>query len=322
MAAIPDVGDPTLQAIDRILEMRSRNVPPRPYLGMSSVGNPCDRALWYSFRWISPPNFDAKSLKRFEDGHHGEDVMAARLRMVDGITLLTIDPESGQQYEFIDHKGHFRGHFDGAIIGLIQAPNTWHVWEHKQVNEKKLTDLIVARAKVGEKNALAEWDESYYSQAILYMDYAELPRHYLTVSSPGGRDTVSCRTSANPMAAKFLRERAERIIFADHAPQRISENPSFYRCRWCEHQRICHRTDPSAAAPRTCRTCLHSTPVEGGMWHCARWDQILDRRQQEAGCDRHLYLPTLVPGFQSDAGEDWVEYELYDGGIWRDVGRV
>ena len=42
------------------------------------------------------------------------------------------------------------------------------------------------------------------------------------------------------------------------------------------------------------------------------------RREQEAGCAAHLYIPDLVPGEQIDAGEDWVSYRLPDGTEWRD----
>ena len=44
----------------------------------------------------------------------------------------------------------------------------------------------------------------------------------------------------------------------------------------------------------------------------------LARREQEAGCAAHLYIPDLVPGEQVDAGEDWVSYRLPDGSAWRD----
>jgi hypothetical protein len=315
LVALPDIEDPTLAAIDRALEAVSRRKPPRPYLGMSAIGYSCERALWYSFRWVSPPNFDALSLKRFEDGHSGEDVQAARLRMVEGLTLLTIDPDTGRQYEFIDHNGHFRGHFDGAVLGLLQAPRKFHVWEHKQVSEKGQRELETAKRTVGEQNALLKWNPAYYAQAVLYMDYAGIDRHYLTVSSPGGRHTVSCRTHANPDAAAALKDKARRIIYSDWAPPRISDNPSWYQCAMCEHHGVCHQ---GAQAPRSCRTCLHSRPADNGLWHCERWNQTLDRARQEAGCEKHLYLPSLVPGQQVDAGEDWIEYQMNDGIVWRD----
>ena len=40
---------------------------------------------------------DADTLKRFADGHASEDIMAARLRQTPGVTLITLDPETGRQ---------------------------------------------------------------------------------------------------------------------------------------------------------------------------------------------------------------------------------
>ena len=69
---------------------------------------------------------------------------------------------------------------------------------------------------------------------------------------------------------------------------------------------------------RHCRSCLHATPVEEGRWHCARHQVLLGRREQEAGCAAHLFVPDLIPGEQIDAGEDWVSYRLRDGSEWLD----
>jgi hypothetical protein len=283
---------------------------------MSEIGRPCERALWYSFRWAEGQSrFDADTLKRFEDGHAGEDLQIKRIRMVDGITLLNVDPDTGQQFEFVDYYGHFKGHMDGVILGLPQAPKTWHVYEHKVCNDKKLNQLTKLKREVGEKNALRHWDAVYYAQAVLYMDYAQLERHYLTVSSPGGRQTISCRTEADPVAASSLKEKAARIIESSRAPVRISGDPSWYECKWCDHHAVCHQ---GTLPPANCRTCLYST-ADAGEWLCSKWGKGLSLAEQREGCPSHLYLPSLVDGEQIDAADDgaWVEYRLPNGEIWR-----
>jgi hypothetical protein len=88
----------------------------------------------------------------------------------------------------------------------------------------------------------------------------------------------------------------------------------------CDHAPVCHASGNSVVAPAiNCRTCLHSTPVDGG-WHCDRHQKRLTEVDQRSGCEQHLYLPTLVPATQVDAGDDWVDYEFTNGVRWRDAG--
>lgn len=319
MAALPSTAapDPTLDAALAIMEAQNRLERPRPYLGMSAIGEECERRLWYSFRWCLPAGggFDAKGLSNVQDGHRSEDVMAERLRQVPGVELLTVDPTTSRQFGFVDIGGHFRGHMDGVTRGLLQAPKAWHVWEHK-ASEKGPAEL--ARLKqAGEKEALAKWNPTYYAQAVLYMDYAEMSRHYLTCSSPGARLPITTvRTNAAPEEAERLREKAKRVIFSPEPLSRLSEDPAFYKCKWCPASAVCH----TAALPRvSCRTCLHATPEpEGdGRWSCARWKADIPLDAQHAGCSEHLYIPALLSrwGEAVDASETegWVAYRAPDG---------
>lgn len=299
MAKLPIDKDPTLDAIDAAI-VGAQDQMPRPYLGMSGVGHPCDRKNWYDFRWSDRPAFDAATLKRFEDGHRGEAVQAERLRLVAGVELHTLTP-GGEQYGFALCGGHFKGHMDGAIHGLLQAPKTWHVWEHKQVGETKLKKLASLKAEVGEKAALKEWEEVYHGQAQLYMRCSGMDRHYLTCSTPGGRDTISVRTDADHAFADRLIARAQRIIDAAEPPPRISERADWYQCKLCDHHAVCHG---SAVPLPTCRSCAHVTPVADGEWHCARHAKRLDVAEQKAACQAHRYIPALLANFADAVDAD------------------
>lgn len=324
MVKLPDSGDPTLEASDRAIERQENSRGPREYLGMSGIGHSCGRKCWYDWRWMTKAKFNARTLKRFQDGHDGEELQAKRLRMVEGVMLITVEPETGQQIDYSDIGGHFKGHMDGAIFGLIQSPKTWHVWEHKQVGETKFNSLIKLKNKFGEKGALAEWDTIYYSQACLYMNYSGMDRHYLTCSTPGGRDTVSVRTNSDIATSARLIKKAERIIHAANPPGKISEDPSWHVCRFCDHQDACHGP---RLPERHCRSCMHSTPLtegqDAGKWHCAKHGWMLNKKMQLSGCgSAHRFIPALVKGEQIDAGEngEWIDYRMPDGSVWRDEG--
>ena len=242
MAPLPPIAqpEPTLEAADRALEARALNEPRRTYLGMSALGEPCGRKLWYGLRGAHREAFDAATLKRFADGHASEDTMAKRLRMVDGITLLTIDPDTGKQFSLQDFDGRLQGHMDGVIHGILEAPKTWHVWEGKCVAEKGFNDFVKLRDQHGSKSTLAIWNPIYWAQGQLYMGYARLTRHFLTVCTPGARNWASCRTEFEPSAFEALKGKAERILNAYAPLARVSNDPAWWQCRMCGHAAVCH----------------------------------------------------------------------------------
>lgn len=313
------VTDPTLEAVDRAMEARQQQEKPRPYLGMSSIGNSCSRQLWYSFRFCLVASFNASTLKKFDDGHHGEDVQAERLRLVDGIELHT-ETHDSKQYGFSDFAGHFRGHMDGAIKGIKQDPGNWYVWEHKQCEDKKLTELENIKNKSNdiEGNALIQWNATYYGQALLYMDYSGIDKHYLTVANAGGRHTVSCVTRANPELATQLKIKARNIIVSDRPLERVSEDASWYECKWCNYSDLCHG---NRVANVNCRTCLHSSAdTFYGGWTCEKHGETND----SGSCNDHLFIPDLLPfAEQVDADCDGVQYKnkINDQLFWNGKGQ-
>jgi len=319
MAVLPAIADPTLDAVRAAVEQRAAAEEPRTYLGMSEIGRPCERQLWYGFRWAAREQFTADTLWRFEDGHRSEDVMAGRLRLVPGVTLRTVDPRTGQQFAFADLAGHFRGHADGMLTGLVQAPKTLHVWEGKATNEKKQAELIKLKQTHGEKVALAKWDAVYYAQAVLYMAYSETTRHYLTCASPGARTMVGVRTETDLDAARALRDKAERVVTSPEPPPRISDNPSWFECKFCPAHSVCHGGKLPAV---NCRTCAHATPeMDGdGRWSCAFHKRDLTKAEQLAGCASHRYIPRLVTFAEvvdADPAANWIEYRTADGRTFR-----
>lgn len=240
MVKIPERGDPTLLAIDAILEAETNNQPRRTYIGASGLGD-CARKLWYRYHTDMRETFTANTIRLFNDGHRVEEVMAAHLRKVPGIQLWTHD-ENGKQFGFVD--GPIGGNCDGVILGLIQAPTTPHVWECKATEEKKFAEFLKLRNE-DEKTALQKWNPTYYAQAVLYMEKLALDRHYTTVCTPGMRNYTSCRTEANPVFARALLEKGKRIAGAKEPPERIG-GPDWYQCKWCAFYDVCQLGKPIA----------------------------------------------------------------------------
>jgi hypothetical protein len=239
MVAIPQKNDPTIEAMKAKIKAAQHDQKKRDYLGASLIGNPCARQIWYEYNGYPKEPFEAETLMNFEDGHRTEDLTAQRLRLVGGIELWTHD-EQGNQFGFSALGGKFKGHCDGVIRGLLQAPKALHVWEAKCSAEKKFNEFKAAKAKWGEKLALKNWNENYFIQAQLYMRFLQIDRHYTTVELAGGRDYDSCRTEYEPEVAAYAIDKAEKIISAKEPPPKINEKKDFYLCRWCAFRDICH----------------------------------------------------------------------------------
>ena len=308
MATLPPPPTPTLSAIYAAYEARQGDGF-RDHLGASIIGKSCARALWYDFRWVTPSRFDGRVLRLFETGHLEEARLVRDLRAT-GATVLDVDPETGRQFRVIAHGRHFGGSLDALAYGVREAPKTWHVVEFKTHATKSFTELTTKGVVVAKPQHAA--------QMQIYMHLMGLTRAlYMAVCKNTDALHIE-RIDADPAEAQRLLDKAERIIFAQHPPARISDDPAWFECRFCTHHAVCHE---GAAAAVNCRTCLHATPVEGG-WHCARHDRALDAAMQRVGCSKHLFIPDLVPGTVTDAGDDVVVYRLKDGTTWINDART
>lgn len=318
--------DPTLERMNNIIEnvhFNNIDIPnfkvnvelsnySRGYLGASGLGHECEKKLWYDFRRTKKERFDIKTIKRFQSGHFSEELMAYRLRLVPEIELHTLNSKN-EQFGISAFGGHFSGHLDGAIKGLLQAPKTWHVWEHK--DSEKIKEVIKLKQSTDEKEILKKWNNIYYAQAQLYMGYTEMTRHYMTISSPGGRDEISIRTDFNKKDFEAFRLKAEKIIKAEdfNSLVQMSERADFYKCKWCHYNDICHNQEIPEV---NCRTCVHSTPLtdrKEAIWICEKTKETLIFSKQCLGCTEHLFNPCFLKNFGQaiEAAEDnsWIKYQ-------------
>jgi len=176
---------------------------------------------------------------------------------------------------------------------------------------------------------VAEAKPQHQAQMRIYMHLTGLTRAMYVAVCKDTDDLHVERVRADADAAERLLAKASRVIHAARPPSRISEDPAWFECRFCDHHDLCHG---DAAAVVTCRSCLHATAV-GALpeevangsssgsattnsqygWHCARHDTAIGEQQQRAACARHLFIPDLVPGEVVDAGDDHVVYRMRDG---------
>lgn len=298
---IPEEQNTTIKAIIKNYEDHQGD-PFRAHLGGSIIGRPCDRALWYSFRWATHVQYKGQLLRLFQTGHLAEDRFVEDFRKID-IKVYEVDPQTGKQFRVDACNKHFGGSFDGVGIGFVEAPNTWHLIEMKTHNDKSFNALL--------KQGVREAKPEHYVQMQSYMYLAEpqLTRAYYIAVNKNNDALYGERVKLDKTVAKAAIDRAEAIIASDRPLKKISTDPSWYICKFCDHHAICHGQQTPEV---NCRTCLHSTPVKNGQWHCALYDAEIPDYQQKTGCDSHLYIPYLLDQFAEpvDSGENWIRYRL------------
>ncbi|MBF0424602.1 MAG: oxidoreductase [Magnetococcales bacterium] len=310
MAPLPKPNGPTVEAILAAYEADAgRGF--RPHLGASIIGRECDRSLWLDFRWTARASFGGRMLRLFETGQLEENRLIRNLRRI-GVTVLEVDPHTGRQWRVEACDGHFGGSLDAAALGIPEAPKTWHVCEFKTHNATSFAEL--------RKHGVQKAKPQHYAQMQVYLHLTGMTRALYLAVNKDTDDLHAERLQVDGAEGLRLLAKAERIIRAERPPMRISADPSWYQCRMCHHHPLCHE---GASAERNCRTCLHSTPAEIGLWLCSPSERLMALEAQKAGCSGHLFIPDLVVGEQTDADPAgaWVEYRLPDGSLWRDGGE-
>jgi hypothetical protein len=318
MAELEPVISATAAAIWRGLEINNNRHDDHPRLSASSLGNLCDRALWYDFRWVQfAETFDGRKLSIFETGEVWEERLVAFLRNA-GMEVDALDPETGEQHRVVFAAGHASGRTDGKVRGVPEAPKTEHVLECKSHNNRSFGEV--------KRKGVREGKPAHYAQMQTYMHHQGLSRALYVAVNKNDDDLYIERVEYDATTALNLVAKAERISRAEVAPAKLHEDPeakAAWQCRFCRHRPVCH---DGAFARRTCRSCLHSTAeMDGdGRWSCARHKiESLSHEAQRTGCPNHLYLPSLVPGEQVDADEaaETITYRMADGQTWVDGGR-
>jgi len=281
----------------------------------STIGHPCERFLWYKFRWAYiPESHQGRMLRLFETGQLEEARMIGWLRE-SGCTVKDRDEKTGEQIRITELDGHLTGYLDGIIeAGLPEAPKARHVLECKTHNLKSFRQLV--------ENGVAVAKPEHAAQMQIYMHVTGIDRALYLAKCKDNDALYSERVKYDVSRAIALLAKGERIKNAEmNAPPRVSDNPDYYLCKVyrCPAYASCHEKNFSL---RNCRTCLHVSANNGGQWYCQYHQRELKAEDQKAGCPSHLFLPALVPGEQIDTNEklETVAYRLSDGTLWVDGG--
>jgi hypothetical protein len=265
---------PPLLAIESKIEGCSYPNEQRPYLGMSQLGHSCARYLWYSFRWAYIEMLTAKQKRIFARGHLEEaQVVEDLVRAGCSVT--------GQQTSFVGFAGHIKGHCDGIVHDLPDAPVTPHLLEIKTMND--------ASFKKCRKDGVKKSYPVYYGQLQLYMHYLELTRALFVATNKNSQERYYERVHLVQEDADLLLSKGEDIICNEVPPRKIGD-VTWFECKYCAAASVCHRGE---APHKSCRTCRNVNILDGGRWHCSLHDEELTNAKQSDGCEDYTLSPFI-----------------------------
>ncbi len=246
----------------------------RPYLGMSQLGHSCSRYLWYSFRWCFKEELSARIIRLFNRGHREEPEVWKMLESV-GVKCY------GDQEEAEDIHGHCKGHIDGKCIGVIEAPKTEHLLEIKTMSDKYFKDVVKQGVKASKP--------IYYAQCQLYMKKFKLTRTLFVAVNKNDDSVYIERLKNVGFVADELLKKGESIILSEEPPVKMYK-PTWWECRFCNANNICHN---NAKPEVNCRTCDYLDLELKGEWSCNKHEKSRTTSQQRIPCDMYKKLEGL-----------------------------
>lgn len=266
----------------------------RWHLGGSLIGESCSRKLWYGFRWAIREEFDGRKLRLFNRGHREEDRFIEWLRGA-GFQVWTHEQldewkldENGQP-ALIKEGKQFKistlgGHFGGSLDGIARFPESYKIAEPillefktngtgKGFTDLKDKGMAVAKPMHFAQTCTYGVDTKYNFNWVLYMNICK-----------NDDDMHVELVKLDHKIGNNMRAKAEQIIMSESAPPRLSDNPTFFDCKYCACKKVCHE---GQLPERNCRSCSNVTPVENGEWSCKIHNGLIPREFVSQACPQY-----------------------------------
>lgn len=248
------IGTAVGAAIDDALLARHRAQPPRDYVSASGLGRECLRQIQYDYLAVPKDHgreFEPATLRIFEAGHRGEEIVAGWLRRA-GFDLRT-ERSDGRQFGFSALNERFKGHIDGCLLAGPVPIAYPALWENKALGPSSWNEVV--------KRGVVPAKPVYAAQIALYQAYLDLPNPALFTAL--NRDTFELYCELVPFDARLaqaMSDRAVQVVRASEAEELL----------------------PRAAADRSSAICRGGWTA--GDWHppCSWQDRCWRATRREA----------------------------------------
>lgn len=231
-----DVSERVNIHIDAAFLAKRLAEPRREYVGASSIGGECLRAiqLGYAGVPIDAGRMEGKVLRIFQVGHVFEDEVA-RWLIAAGFDLEVVNPETGKQWGFSVLGGKGKGHLDGIVRGGPIPMEYPAMWECKALNDKGWQEV--------KKKGLAIAKPTYAAQVALDQAYLGLKNPALfTMLNKNTEELHHELIEFDPGLAQQMSDRMAQVVTATARQEllpRAFNAPTHFKCSWCDFNKSC-----------------------------------------------------------------------------------
>lgn len=267
-------------AVDEIDAATTSKEFPSRRLGPSKLGHECAAYPWHLWRWSAQVTRKGPQKRVQDSGNDDEARVISTLRLAG----WEIDDrnEHGNQYTFKSHNGHVVHKIEGFARHSRFFPGIRVLLEIKSKNQRIFN--LIASDKPLRQVAPKDW-----AQCIVYMHRLELKYcAYFAYHRDTGKIVMRV-INADPEEATRLEALAWSIMTSKVPLSKLSNQATNHVCKQCDMIEPCQFR---AAPPRTCRSCVNSTPsqdVEGRM-HCEIWGDPIPDDFILTTCDRYTRI--------------------------------
>lgn len=190
--------------------------------------------------------------------------------------------QAPKQWGFKTHNGHYAGSGDGKVSDESVAAyfpkvagKGWGALECKTHNEKSFSEL--------KRKGVQQAKPVHYIQMQQYMHHLECEwALYIAVNKNTDEIYVEIVMRVAQVGEMYT-DRAAKVIDLKQPPARITEDPSWFECRFCPHRGPCHYGEKVDV---NCRSCAYAEPVADGEWRCGLFKGIIPKDFIPKGCDK------------------------------------
>lgn len=236
----------------------------RNYTGLSGWKS-CPRLMYYKAKGTPQKGFDPRVLRIFQQGHDIETQVVNYLKAIPQFYIEEFDHDTGKQFEVSFHGGHIKGHFDGRVRSEYYFGETKKkLLEIKSANEKNFNSF--------KKHGVKKTNETYYAQVQTYMlgtqeSDEDLTQAFFVVFNKNTAELHYEMIDYNPNEAQYYLDCFFNSITARELPPKISDNPNWYECKFCDFNEHCHNSkEIEVEAVRQCKFTQPNTT--SGNFYC------------------------------------------------------